>query len=101
MNLKLHPGRVFSFEILDDYERSVSSRDSVNGAVLAASSLKSLTRDYNNAGARIHITPGGGRLVFSIGYNMILDAYEENELDNLNKMIHQAVFRSKNWGLVL
>lgn len=97
LNLKLFPGRVFSFELVDDFERSVVARDF--STPLGAGSDVTLKRDLNIAGARIHVTPGGGRLVFTLGYNLVFDAYENTGFENLNKLVHEAIFDAK-WKLL-
>lgn len=93
VGLKLHflPGRVFQFELFDDYARTVSARNSVT-------SLQ-FKRHTNRAGSWVVLAPGGGRLTLKAGYDLIASLYEDADLSVANKLYHMVKFQGR-WKLL-
>ncbi len=51
-------------------------------------------RDTNEAGLRLSLSPGGGRLTFLLGYRFGVDYFEENDLKPFDLLYHIVDFRA-------
>ncbi|MCC6751732.1 MAG: hypothetical protein IT371_29035 [Deltaproteobacteria bacterium] len=84
-------GRPFSFDIVDEFSRTVSARNYEGPDTLA--------RDMNRGSVKFTITPGGGRLSFDVGYANLIDVFEESSFNWANHMTHEILFNAK-WRLL-
>ncbi len=89
LDFKLYPGRIFSIELFDQYTRSVTPWP---GGVQAG-------RNLNRGGAKAVLSPGGGLLVFGLGYAFNIDYFEHDTYSNYRKMFHEVMFEAK-WKLL-
>jgi hypothetical protein len=77
LTANFNPGGKVTFGISDDYVRSVQPQNLEGPG--------SYIHDYNRAGAKLGINPGGGMLTFGLGYSFLIDHYENGwSFANLN-----------------
>jgi hypothetical protein len=93
--LALFPQGVFSFELVDDFARTVSARYTL----LPNIDNPTLGRDTNRATARFKLTPGGGRISFALAYSLAFDIFEDPQLAGANKIWHEIALNAK-WKLL-
>jgi hypothetical protein len=89
--LALFPYGVLSFDLVDDFARTVQPR---YGEVVG-----NISRDTNRATAKFKLTPGGGRLQFALAYSMNLDVFEDADLSGANRLFHEIAFNAK-WKIL-
>ncbi|MCB9554667.1 MAG: outer membrane beta-barrel protein [Deltaproteobacteria bacterium] len=97
---KANLSRHFSFQVTDDFARSVTPINANEAAVGAPVTTRGvISRDVNRAAALLSLIPGGGRLTFDLGYALGLDVYEEDFLTKKNLLKHEISFLGK-WRLL-
>jgi hypothetical protein len=89
--LALFPQGVFSFELGDDFARTVTG--------LYAEVASSLGRDTNRVVARFRFAPGGGRLTFGLSYAFNFDIFEDANLGGANRLFHEIALNAK-WKIL-
>ena len=70
LNLVINPKGRYKGTISDEYVRTVTPSNMEGPG--------SYIRDYNVAGAKLDIAPGGGMLAFGLGYSFTMDWWEKN-----------------------
>ena len=89
--LALFPRSVFSFDVSDDFARTVTGRYQETDSALA--------RDTNRAVLRFRFAPGGGRLSFALSYGLNFDIFEDSKLAGANKIFHEIALNAK-WRIL-
>ncbi len=83
--LTLFPAGPVTAEIFDNFTRSTQpAYQAVN---------YNLDRDMNEAGIRLRIKPGGGRLELQLGYIFGIDLWETQQLKEYDNFYHHATIR--------
>lgn len=80
------PMNPYNFVVFDNFVRSTQppyTRTSFN-----------LDRDTNEAGLRVNLSPGGGRLTFNVGYLFGLDFFEPDQLKDFDVLYHRFDLRA-------
>jgi hypothetical protein len=80
------PADPYNFVLFDNYTRTTQppyEKLSYN-----------LDRDTNEIGARVNLSPGGGRLTFNIGYIFGIDYWEPFQLQDFDLMYHRFDVRA-------
>jgi hypothetical protein len=83
--LTLFPKHQVSVDIYDNYVRTAQPpyfQQPFN-----------IDRDTNEAGVRLRVAPGGGRLQLDVSYAFGIDFFEEQQFQELNVMYHRADVR--------
>ena len=86
MLLTVLPQHPFSFDVFDNYVRSVQPPYSLLPY--------NIDRDTNEAGLRLRYRPGGGRLQLDLAYTFGLDLFEIPQFQDLNVLYHRIDFRA-------
>lgn len=76
----------YSFSIFDNYVRSTQPP--------YTNTSGNFDRDTNELGFRVNLAPGGGRLVFNIGYIFGIDYFERVPLTDFNLQSHRFALRA-------
>ncbi len=87
------PSRYFTFELVDNYTRSVQARNSL--LVSGERTSTTLSQNLNRLTARGILVPGGGRLSLSLGYSLNLNLFEDSGFEAANKLAHEVGFQGK------